>query len=236
MIEASWGADPLCFQGGFRAPAYENEKQYLSSLAPDGRVSWSTHQLESSSSSGGVVEASIIIGFPNVDWPFLQSVYGWAALQYQAWARGHLIIAANSTQSILFYADNVLELWVDDDHYFGGDYYAYRRAPLVLHLNPGSHNIDIRLIRDVRVMGGVGEPKISIKLKAESSNGSLALLEHKALMPDIINGVLASSFASVPVCNQGRKAIDILDVVTDMVFPHILSKTLKLLTASRGHT
>ena len=164
----------------------------------------------------------MIIGFPNVDWPFLQSIYGWAALQYQAWARGHLIIAAKFTQSILFYADHVLEFWVDDDHYFGGDYYAYRRAPLVLHLNPGSHNIAIRLIRDVRVMGAIGEPTISIELKAESSHGSLALMGQKALMPDIIDGVLASSFASVPACNQGRKAIDVLDIMTDMVFPHIL--------------
>ena len=236
MTEASWGADPLTLQGGFRAPAYENENQYLSSLAPDGRVSWSTHRLENSSSSGSAVEASMTIGFPNVDWPLLQSVYGWAALQYQAWARGQLIIAANSTQSLLFYADNVLELWVDDDHYFGGDYYAYRRAPLILHLNPGSHNIGIRLIRDVRVMGSIGEPTISIKLKAESSNDNLALMGQKALMPDIIDGVLASSFASVTVCNQGRKAIDVLHIMTDLVFLRILSKTPTLLTVSRGYS
>ena len=207
------------FQGGFRALKYDNETSYPSSLAPGGRVPWSTHQLENSSSSEHVAEATLIVGFPNVDWPFLQSVYGWAALQYQAWARGYLTIAASSAQSIIFYADNVLEFWVDNDHFFGGDYYAYRRAPLVLHLNPGSHNVDIRLIRDVRVMGGIGEPKISIKLKAESSNGSLALLGQQALMPDIVSGVLASPFASVPVRNEGRKAIDILDITTNAVCP-----------------
>ena len=144
-------------------------------------------------------------------------MYGWAALQYQAWARGHLKIAANSTQSIVFYTDNVLEFWVDDDHYFGGDYYAYRRAPLVLHLNPGSHTVDIRLIYDIRVMGGIGEPTTSIKLKAEISDSSLALIGPKALIPDIINGVLASPFASVPVRNDGRNAIEVLDVTTDVV-------------------
>ena len=207
------------FHGGFRALKYDNKTSYPSSLAPGGRVSWSTYQLENSSSSEHVAEATLIVGFPNVDWPFLQSVYGWAALQYQAWVRGHLTIAASSAQSIIFYADNVLEFWVDNDHFFGGDYYAYRRAPLVLHLNPGSHNVDIRLIRDVRVMGGIGEPKISIKLKAESSNGSLALLGQQALMPDIVSGVLASPFASVPVRNEGRKAIDILDITTNAVCP-----------------
>ena len=205
-------------QGGFRALAYDSETSYPSSLAPSGRVSWSTHQLESSSSFGDVAEATLTVRFPNIDWPLLQSVYGWAALQYQAWARGHLMIAANSEQSIIFYADNVLEFWVDDDHYFGGDYYAYRRAPLVLHLNPGSHSVDIRLIRDVRVMGGIGDPKTSIKLKAKSSEGSLAL-GRKALIPDLVDGLLASPFASVPARNEGRKAIDILDITTNAVCP-----------------
>ena len=80
----------------------------------------------------------------------------------------------------------------------GGDYYAYRRAPLVLHLNPGNHEVNIRLIRDVRVMGGLGEPKISINLKAERSNSSLAIVWQKALIPDIVdNRVLATPFASV---------------------------------------
>ena len=219
MTEASWGADPLSFHRAFRPPTHEKETDYPSSLAPSGLVSWSNHQLESSSSSGNVAEASLIVGFPTVDWPFLQSVYGWAALQYQAWARGHLTIAANSTQPIIFYTDNVLEFWVDDVHYFGGDYYAYRRAPLVLHLNPGSHSIDIRLIRDLRVMGGVGELTISIKLKAECSDGSLALIGQKALMPDITNGVLASPFASVPVRNEGRDAMNIFGIMTNVVCP-----------------
>ena len=203
------------FQGGPRSLAHGHET-YPSSLAPSGRVSWSTHQVESSSCSGGSAEACLIVDFPNIDWPFLQSVYGWAALQYQAWARGYLTISSNSTQSIALYTDNILEFWVDDDHYFGGDYYAYRRVPLVLHLNPGNHRIDIRLIRDVRVMGGTGDPKTLIKLKAESSDSSLALMGHKALIPDITNGVLASPFASLPVCNQGQTPIDILDITTDV--------------------
>ena len=220
MTEASWGADPLDFQGGFRALEYDNKASYPSSLASSGRVSWSTHQLESSSSSKDDAEATLIVGFPNIDWPFLQSVYGWAASQYQAWTRGQLRIAANSARTIVFYADNVLEFWVDDDHYFGGDYYAYRRAPLVLHLNPGSHNVNIRLIRDVRVMGGIGEPKISIKLKAERSNSNLAIVGQKALIPDIVdNGVLASPFASVPVRNEGQTSLDILKIMTNTVCP-----------------
>ena len=235
MTEASWEADPLNSQGGIRAHPYNHATNYPSSLAPGGRVSWSTHQLESSSSRGDSAEASLMVNFPNIDWPFLQSVYGWAALQYQAWARGHLKIAANSTQSILLYTDNILEFWVDDEHYFGGDFYAYRRAPLVLQLDPGSHNVDIRLIRDVRVMGGIGEPKILIKLKAEISNGKQLLMGPKALIPDITNGVLVSPFASVPVCNQGQKSIHILDIMTNLVCPSHCSRSSTWLTAYPGN-
>ena len=205
------------FLGGFRDLAYDKETNYPSSLAPSGRVSWSTHQLERSSTYGEVAEASLLVSFPDIDWTFLQSVYGWAALQYQAWARGHLTIAANAARSIIFYADNVLEFWVDDQHYFGGDYYAYRRAPPVLHLSPGSHSVDIRLIRDIRVMGGIGEPKTSITLKAEGSNSSLALVVYKALIPNVVNGAFATPFASMPVRNEGRKAIDILKIATNVV-------------------
>ena len=223
MTEASWGADPLESLGGFRDLAYDRETHYPSSIAPNGRVFWSIHQLKRSSSCGKIAEASLLVDFPDIDWKFLQSVYGWAALQFQAWARGHLIIAADTARSIMLYADNVLEFWVDDQHYFGGDYYAYRRAPLVLHLSPGSHNVDIRLIRDVRVMGGIGEPKISITLKAEGSNSSLALVVHKALIPDVVNGAFATPFASIPIRNEGQKPIDILKVATNVVLPLAVS-------------
>ena len=223
MTEASWGADPLESLGGFRDLTYDRETHYPSSIAPSGRVFWSTHQLERSSSCGEIAEASLLVSFPDIDWTFLQSVYGWAAVQYQAWARGHLTIAASTARSIILYADNVLEFWVDDQHYFGGDYYAYRRAPLVLHLSPGSHNVNIRLIRDVRVMGGIGEPKTSITLKAEGSNSSLALVVHKALIPDVVNGAFATPFASIPVRNEGRKPINILNVAANVVRPLAVS-------------
>ena len=165
-------------------------------------------------SASGAADASLEVDFPNIDWAFLQSVYGWAALQYQAWARGALVIDGNSNQSIQFYADRVLEVWVDDMHYFGGDFYAYRRAPLVLHLDPGAHRVDIRLVRDVRVMGGVGKPTMTIDLRAEYTNGGLTVMREKLLVPDVIDGVLASSFASLPVCNNGKESIDVWSITS----------------------
>ena len=111
----------------------------------------------------------------------------------------------------------MLELWVDETHHFGGDYYAFRKAPLILSLAPGSHRVDVRLIRDVRLMGGIGEPKITIRLKAEITNPGLAVIASQLLVPDVVNGLLAGSFASVPVRNDGHDVIDIVGVTTPNV-------------------
>jgi len=159
----------------------------------------------------------LTVGFPNIDWPFLQSVYGWAALQYQAWTRGSLTIEAGTPQRILLFTDNVLEFSVDGQHYFGGDFYAYRRAPLVLCLDPGAHTIEVRLIRDVRVMGGIGEPEVSIILKAGASEGGLAIGRNTILLPEVINEKLASSYGSVTVRNDGNLWIDIWNVESEGV-------------------
>jgi len=131
-----------------------------------------------------------------------------------------MTVEASSSQSILLYTDNVLEFWVNDKHFFGGDFYAYRSAPLVLHLEPGSHKLDIRLIRDVRAMGGDGNPKISINLKAEGSNEGLAIMAEKLLMSDVVNGSLASPFASMTIRNDGQDSIQVLDVASQPVCPY----------------
>ena len=217
MTEATWGADPLERWGGFRALEYDTKASYCSSLASDGRVSWSCRPSETRSSDSSFVEVALTIDFPNIDWAFLQSVYGWAALQYQAWARGSFYINATACQSVLLYTDNLLEFWVDEAHYFGGDFYGYRKAPLVLHLTPGRHNLDIRLIRDVRAMGGVGEPKISVKLRVERTEGGLAITPHELLLSDVVNGRLAGELASVPVRNDSRDLIEIVNVTSPCV-------------------
>ena len=201
--EATWGADPLERLGGFRSLERDSGVKFKSSLAPSGLVSWSCHDFETSSMSATTVEGTLSVDFPTVDWPFLQSVYGWAALQYQAWARGFLNISTELPQTILLFTDYLLEFFVDDTQYFGGDFYGYRRAPLILHLKPGIHRLDIRLIRDVRAMGGIGEPKVNVRLKAEIANGGLAIVEEKLLVSDMVNETLSSPFASVPVRNEG---------------------------------
>ena len=68
------------------------------------------------------------------------------------------------------------------------------------------------MIRDVRAMGGLVCPEIDIKLEAEISRCNLAVLEERLLVPDIVNGILASELASVPVRNESQENIKITGV------------------------
>ena len=200
------------YYGGFHTLEPHAEAIYPSSLASNGYVYWSSQSLERSSSKPQSAEATLKVEFPSVDWHFLQSVYGWAALQYQAWARGHLLIQADSTILLLLYADNVLEYLIDDKPYFGGDFYAYRKAPVVLRLTPGLHKIDIRLIRDVRSTGADNEPEVTTVLKVVQAEGGLTLEEGNLVVSDIINGNIASPIASLPVRNESQHWIQVLSV------------------------
>jgi len=150
--------------------------------------------------------------YTDVDWTFLQQVYGWSALQYQAWARGRFTVPGDSVQSYILYTDTVLEYWIDSFHYFGGDFYSYRRAPPVLSLSPGEHQIEVRFYRDVRAFGGVGNPTASITLQLNRTSGSLELSREGVLTSDMVNGQLASQWISVSLRNSGQDAVEVFDV------------------------
>jgi len=152
------------------------------------------------------------VGFPDVDWPFLQSIYGWAALQWQAWARGSIYVTQDGPHNYVLYTAGVLELWLDGEPYFGGDYYSSRRAPLVLRLAPGEHQIDVRLLRDVRVMGGVGEPVVAVELELRKAEAEIEVDEDRVIISDVVEAHLAGRYASVPVTATDYKDVDILGV------------------------
>lgn len=210
--EATWGADSLEYLGGFRALELDKDAVYHSSLAPNGTVSWFHQRGHSLNAGVDGCKATVSIEFPHIDWAFLQSIYGWAALQYQAWARGSVTVRGNSAQTVVLYTDNLLEFWVDNKSYYGGDFYSFRRAPVVLHLHPGVHGIDMRLVRDNRAMGGVGDPKVLIRLDIQRSEGGLAVVEDQLLVSDMVGTRLASRLASVPVRNDEQEWIDIWSI------------------------
>ncbi|KAI9689335.1 MAG: hypothetical protein M1822_009986 [Bathelium mastoideum] len=202
-IEATWGADPLEYHGGFRSLEFDPEARFSSSLSPNGSVFWTNVNAEFSRNQRA--KTTISVAFPNVDWKFEQSVFGWAALQYQAWARGAIEVNAETRQTVALYTDRVLEFWIDGELFFGGDFYGLRRSPLVLHLDPGSHQLDIRLVRDVRAMGGGYDehgPRIEIDLELGIPPSPLQTVT-KVLLPDYVEGVLAGSLGSVSLQNTG---------------------------------
>lgn len=154
--------------------------------------------------------------FDNVDWKSLQMVYGWAAFQYQAWARTTLTVSSFMTISLQI--SNVLEFWIDSNHYFGGDFYDYNRAPAIVTLSPGVHQIDIRLIRDVRAMGGTYPPTIKSRMQVGWNLNHLTVVDHgRVLTADVIDGMLASRFASVSLQNTGTRGWKVMSIISESV-------------------
>ena len=211
MVEATWGADPLDFDGGFRNLGFDPQATFWSSLPTNGAAHWNVTTAGTYSSSASA-SASLSVSYSNVDWDFLKTVYGWASVQYQAWARGELVVGGNETQHIILHTNAILEFWINDTHFFGGDFYSYRNAPPVLHLDPGRHRIDLRLVRDVRAFGGIPEPTIDVVVGVGLVSGSLDLAKPGILMPDVIDGNLATPHGSVTLRNSGAHDIEITGI------------------------
>ena len=151
----------------------------------------------------------LTVVFPRTDWNRLQLVYGWAALQYQAWARGYVQVSGYQAQRISLFTDGVLEFWVNNEHYFGGDFYSFRRAPVVLTLLPGKNRIDVRLIRDVRLMGGNGS-SMTVRLWAHALVRPVLIIHDSVLASDVVGGKLPSELASVVIRNQGDEWVEVI--------------------------
>lgn len=204
--------------GGFQNLPVNDGAKYHSSLGVNGAVGWlTTEGLLSDSSDGYGKSIAINFAFPEVDWTFQQSAYGWAALQYQAFARGFINVVGKSSCSVALYTDKVLELSVNDKPSFGGDFYGFRRAPLICRLAPGENKIDLRLIRDVRSMNAVGSPSIPVQLALERCTTPINVVEKSAVLPDVINGNLASPYASVILRNESEDWINVVGVYSDNV-------------------
>lgn len=226
--EAAWGADPLEYHGGFPILQPKDAAIFKSSLTTNGTVTWTKLKSKSQESGPLGAKVSLTLGFSNVDWTFLQSVYGWAAFQWQAWARGEVFVTGDVTQTVTLYTDGILEYAVDGVRTFGGDFYSFRKAAMVLHLKPGKHVLDLRLVRDVRAFGGVGPPTIDANLEARVVPSDLTIPSDKTLVistdlevtgnrvmvSDVVGGRLASPHGSVSVRNNGIDWVEVF-AITD---------------------
>jgi hypothetical protein len=213
----------------------DDRKQYSSSLSIGGTVTWSIFEgVPDDGSDGGGSSIKLNISFPEVDWTFQQSVYGWSALQYQAFARGFITLLGDSSSTVALYTDNVVELAVNNKSFFGGDLYGFHRAPLILNLDPGENKVDLRLIRDVRAMGGTGSNTISIELNVQLFKAVLKVIEGSAVVPDVINGKLASPYASLILCNKADNWINVTGIQNRNVSPSALPMLVNKMLTWKG--
>jgi hypothetical protein len=189
-------------------------------------VTWSSTRARSIETASQSSEVSLSISFANVDWTFLQAVYGWSALQWQAWARGEIVVKSDEPVNAILYTDHILEYAIDGTRYFGGDFYALRKAPLVLHLSPGKHILDLRLIRDVRAMGGIGAPTVNVDIEITPTTADIELGEGKILVSDIVDGVLSSPYSSVDIRNSGQDWIEIIKIAPAQPAVSLSSSTI----------
>ncbi|KAL5001406.1 hypothetical protein BDV10DRAFT_5319 [Aspergillus recurvatus] len=187
--EAIWGADPLEYRGGFRNLSFDEEAEYTSSLSTDGVVKWG-----------------------QVDWELLQTVYGWSALQYQAWTRGYMHLHGPNNQAVAIFTDGILELFIDGQRRFGGDFYSYRKAPLILNITPGEHIVELRLLRDIRALGGQGNPTINVVVETEIRRSILTIDERSLLIPEATGWKSGSTWASINVQNNAAEWVEVLSI------------------------
>ncbi|RMZ86986.1 hypothetical protein DV736_g5787, partial [Chaetothyriales sp. CBS 134916] len=220
--EAIWGADPL---QAFVDPGRDT---YFSPLTPNATVKWARQEFNSSF-DGQTATVHVRLSFDEVDWEFIHSIYGWAALQFQAWARSEIVYHGDRPVSILFSPTNVLEFTWNGQRVFGGDFFGFKRAPVVLKLLPGQNTVGLRLIREVRAHGGWGSPSADASIRLVLvPDQNVAIVPGSLIVPDIINGTVASELASLVVCNVGSGTVEIVQVLSehgqifDLLYPEIL--------------
>ena len=186
---------------------------FRSSLGTDGLVGWSRQSSKITEQSDQAVETQGTFAFGEVDWQTLRSYYGWSALQYQGWARTNITVIKPTTHSVAIYTDGILEFWFGDRHFFGGDFYSYRRAPVIIPLAVGVHRFDVRLTRDVRAMGGSDSPTYPFAIRIELLERDLIVDVSKAILPELIDRkALSSSWSSISLQNAMDQPIEIIDM------------------------
>ena len=197
---------------------YNPESVFPSSLAINGTAKWniSSHTPHENEDAAKV---TVNVGFSNVDWDNLRSTYGWAGIQFQAWSRGYLEVCSEDTRdtTVALYINNVGEFWIDEKQYFGGDFYGYRRAPVVVRLSPGRHRVDVRVTHDIRNFGGGMPPVLSFSTEAKKAAGGLVAVPEHAVVADVVDGKIVGEWASVPLRNEGHNWIEIDEVNGDNV-------------------
>ncbi|KAA8913215.1 hypothetical protein FN846DRAFT_772479 [Sphaerosporella brunnea] len=204
--ESEWGADPLeRFSGGFRVLS-PSGAEFTSSLAESGAAVWSSNHYVPNPLTPNA--HTITPNFTGTNWTALRGVYGWSALQYSAWSRGELKVCG-ARKVRLWLEGATGEVWVGDTQFWGGDWFGYRRAPVVLDLQEGTHEVSVRISGDVRAYGAVEEVGFQL-LVEEVKEGGIVFGE--VMVADVVGGLLVGQWASVGVRNEGDDWVEVLAV------------------------
>lgn len=210
---------------------YDRNATFASSLAPNATVKWTRIVQALDYRDDGRCTTHLSVHFQSIDWTGLRLAYGWAALQYQCWLRSYIDVPYEAVSTYILEVDHVLELRVDGQHYFGGDFYGFHRAPIVLHLSPGAHHsIDIRLFRDVRADGGAADPTIEALMKLIPVREQQQLLVGTSLVPDVVASKFTSAYGSLLLTNTAQCNICITEIVSREVSIDLNTTSSSLLT------
>jgi hypothetical protein len=124
-VEAVWGAAPLETTGGFHILHFNEKNAFRSPLGSNGAVSG--QKVASKPTKTHASSSFELTVRSELDYP---SFGVWFVLQYQGWIRDNLEVRGASLRRVVLFPDNVFEIWVNNEHVFGGDY-TFRRPPIV---------------------------------------------------------------------------------------------------------
>jgi hypothetical protein len=230
--EQQWGADPLEAFGGFRQIKYNETKSFPSLL--NGTVHFTVTRASPVAVKNDIVSRKIPVSFPYVNWEMLETMFGWSALQFQAWIRGSLHIHREGRYGL--WIGNAVEFYLDGTYYDVGNLYdtdivQFSRGGLFLELSPGEHVLEIRVVNDIRAFGGHVPPKVEIEIALRKVIEDLVVADYDShggwVVPTVINvmgrdgigACLAGEFASFALRNEGPNWIVITGLRVNQVSP-----------------
>ena len=131
--------------------------------------------------------------------------------------------------------EGAAEFYINNKRYHG-DYYGYNTTKHIIYLGKGKHQLDVRMVHDVRVFGGgKSPPQCQFKVLLDAKDETLVYPEDCAivmpsftsktvcelLMPDYLKDVgFAGSYGSVCIQNAGYDNMTVQSITLCIVDEH----------------
>ncbi|EAL65482.1 hypothetical protein DDB_G0283989 [Dictyostelium discoideum AX4] len=201
--EREEGLDSLKAYGGIFEIPIGDDTMYPSELGTNGVVGWEKVQ----STSGGYLS---IDWSDIVDWSFLQQTWGWSIWLWYGYAigsfnvenSGSYIINCSGTRQ--YFIQSTTTTNTNNQIFeFSGDFYGYGTGQQLIHLNQSTtYNLIVRMQSSVRLSQSPNS-QFSCSLTPIQNNQYITVLNSETLISDLINGELATPFATITIFNNG---------------------------------